>query len=380
MEQNEFYKQLVSRYVQNTASVDELEVFFLLMKEGKLDQYITDEMIKEKESIVETETTPVRRMSKKWIGVAAASVIILLLAGVFYLTKTEATQNRLVKNERASSSLKNDILPGGNKALLTLADGSTIILDSAQNGTLSNQGNIKIIKLDDGQLAYDKSAVSGSTEVLYNTISTPKGGQYQLTLSDGSKVWLNAASSLRFPATFSGNERKVELTGEGYFEVAHNPSKPFIVTKNNVEIKVLGTHFNVNAYDDEDVIKTTLLEGSVKVTKGNKSTLITPGEQAIVSNSSTTTFSINVKKDVDLDEAVAWKNGKFIFQDADIKSIMRQLEHWYDVSVIYDDKEVTNEEFVGSISRNVNISQILQMLEKTGAVKFEITGRTVIVK
>jgi transmembrane sensor len=380
MEQNEFYKQLVSRYVQNTASVDELEVFFLLMKEGKLDQYITDEMIKEKESIVETETTPVRRMSKKWLGVAAASVIILLLAGVFYLTKTEATQNRLVKNERASSSLKNDILPGGNKALLTLADGSTIILDSAQNGTLSNQGNIKIIKLDDGQLAYDKSAVSGSTEVLYNTISTPKGGQYQLTLSDGSKVWLNAASSLRFPATFSGNERKVELTGEGYFEVAHNPSKPFIVTKNNVEIKVLGTHFNVNAYDDEDVIKTTLLEGSVKVTKGNKSTLITPGEQAIVSNSSTTTFSINVKKDVDLDEAVAWKNGKFIFQDADIKSIMRQLEHWYDVSVIYDDKEVTNEEFVGSISRNVNISQILQMLEKTGAVKFEITGRTVIVK
>jgi len=380
MEQNEFYKQLVSRYVQNTASVDELEVFFLLMKEGKLDQYITDEMIKEKESIVETETTPVRRMSKKWIGVAAASVIILLLAGVFYLTKTEATQNRLVKNERAASSLKNDILPGGNKALLTLADGSTIILDSAQNGTLSNQGNIKIIKLDDGQLAYDKSAVSGSTEVLYNTISTPKGGQYQLTLSDGSKVWLNAASSLRFPATFSGNERKVELTGEGYFEVAHNPSKPFIVTKNNVEIKVLGTHFNVNAYDDEDVIKTTLLEGSVRVTKGNKSTLITPGEQAVVSNSSSTMFSINVKKDVDLDEAVAWKNGKFIFQDADIKSIMRQLEHWYDVSVIYDDKEVTNEEFVGSISRNVNISQILQMLEKTGAVKFEITGRTVIVK
>jgi len=380
MEQIEFYKQLVSRYVQNTASVDELEVFFLLMKEGKLDQYITDEMIKEKESIVETETTPVRRMSKKWIGVAAASVIILLLAGVFYLTKTEATQNRLVKNERAASSLKNDILPGGNKALLTLADGSTIILDSAQNGTLSNQGNIKIIKLDDGQLAYDKSAVSGSTEVLYNTISTPKGGQYQLTLSDGSKVWLNAASSLRFPATFSGNERKVELTGEGYFEVAHNPSKPFIVTKNNVEIKVLGTHFNVNAYDDEDVIKTTLLEGSVRVTKGNKSTLITPGEQAVVSNSSSTMFSINVKKDVDLDEAVAWKNGKFIFQDADIKSIMRQLEHWYDVSVIYDDKEVTNEEFVGSISRNVNISQILQMLEKTGAVKFEITGRTVIVK
>jgi ferric-dicitrate binding protein FerR (iron transport regulator) len=319
---------------------------------------------------VEKETTPVGRISKNCIGVAADSFIIFFLAVFFYLNKTEATQNRLVKNERASSSLKNDILPGGNKALLTLADGSTIILDSAQNGTLSNQGNIKIIKLDDGQLAYDKSAVSGSTEVLYNTISTPKGGQYQLTLSDGSKVWLNAASSLRFPATFSGNERKVELTGEGYFEVAHNPSKPFIVTKNNVEIKVLGTHFNVNAYDDEDVIKTTLLEGSVKVTKGNKSTLITPGEQAIVSNSSTTTFSINVKKDVDLDEAIAWKNGKFIFQDADIKSIMRQLEHWYDVSVIYDDKEVTNEEFVGSISRNVNISQILQMLEKTGAVKF----------
>jgi ferric-dicitrate binding protein FerR (iron transport regulator) len=315
---------------------------------------------------------PIKR-NKTWM--VAASVIVIMLASYGYFYFNENAPQPIAKEEKPQKSIKNDVTPGGNKAVLTLADGSMIILDSAQNGTLSNQGNIKIIKLDDGQLAYDKSGVSGKPELLYNTISTPKGGQYQLTLSDGTQVWLNAASSLRFPAVFSGRERKVELTGEAYFEVAKNKEKPFEVSVNNAVVTVLGTHFNINAYSDERVVKTTLLEGSVKVTKGNAGALITPGEQARINNS---TGEITVKEEVDLDEAVSWKYGNFIFNDADIKSIMRQLEKWYDVSVIYD-KVVPDEEFVGSVSRNVNISQILEMLEKTGSVNFEIKGRTIIV-
>jgi transmembrane sensor len=331
------------------------------------------EIIHQKTGIVEK---PHKNIINIWfVRIAAASVILILLAGIFYFNKNGRNDNDLVKR-RVPSLLKNDLPPGGNKAILTLANGSKIILDSAQNGILSSQGNIKIIKLDNGQLAYDKSGVTNSSEVLYNTIATPKGGRYELTLSDGSKVWLNAASSLHFPTAFSGKERKVELTGEGYFEVAHNKEKPFIVTANNMDVRVLGTHFNINAYSDENSIKTTLLEGSVKVSKGNTSRIMVPGDQASMEN---LTGEITVKKDADLDEAVAWKNGKFIFQSADIKSIMRQLEKWYDVNVVYD-KNVTNEEFIGSISRQVNISQILDMLKKAGSVDFEIKGRTVMVK
>ena len=320
----------------------------------------------------QAKVIPIKR-NKAWM--VAASVIVIMLAAGGYFYFNENIPQHFAKIEKPQKLIKNDVAPGGNKAVLTLANGSTIILDSAQNGTLSKQGNVRIIKLDDGQLAYDQSDVSAGQAVGYNTISTPKGGQYQLTLSDGTRVWLNAASSLRFPATFSGRERKVELTGEGYFEVAKNKEKPFEVSVNNAVVTVLGTHFNINAYSDERVVKTTLLEGSVKVTKGNAGALITPGEQARINNS---TGEITVKEEVDLDEAVAWKNGKFIFNDADIKSIMRQLEKWYDVSVIYD-KEVPDEEFVGSISRNVNVSQILEMLEKTGSVNFEIKGRTIVV-
>jgi ferric-dicitrate binding protein FerR (iron transport regulator) len=209
---------------------------------------------------------------------------------------------------------------------------------------------------------------------LYNTISTPKGGQYQVTLSDGSKVWLNAASSLRFPATFSGKERKVELTGEGYFEVAHNKKMPFHVTVNDLDVEVLGTHFNINAYADESAIKTTLLEGSVKVVKGNETKIIEPGEQASVTTSED---EINVKQQVDLEQVVAWKNGIFQFERADIESVMRQISRWYDIDVDYHGR--VSEHFGGTISRDVNISDVLKMLEMTGGVNFKIDGKKVIV-
>lgn len=309
---------------------------------------------------------------KTWFRVAASVVILFSALAIFFLNKPLQKGMVEVKQE---NKYKNDIAPGGNKAVLTLADNTQIILDSVSNGDLSKQGNVKIIKLD-GQLTYNTSGMS--TQVLYNTITTPRGGQYQLILADGSKVWLNAASSLRFPTNFVGKERKVELTGEGYFEVARNTSMPFKVNiAGKGEVEVLGTHFNINSYGDEASINTTLLEGKVRVTEfaGKSSQLLIPGQQAQFSTGST----ISINKDIDVEKVVAWKNGKFIFYDEDIRSVMRQLEKWYDLEVKYSGN-VTKDLFVGVVSRNVNISQILTMLEKTGGVDFEIWGKTIIVK
>jgi ferric-dicitrate binding protein FerR (iron transport regulator) len=268
------------------------------------------------------------------------------------------------------------IKPGGQKAILTLSDGSKIVLDSAGNGLLTKQGGANIIKIANGQLQYIANQAN-SSETVYNTMSTPVGGQYQLVLPDGSNVWLNSSSSITYPTSFSRNERGVQITGEAYFEVAHDKTKPFHVSVNGMNVEVLGTHFNINSYDNESAIKTTLLEGKVKVTKGNASILIAPGQQAVAENLSN---ELTVKKDgVDLDQVIAWKNGKFIFLDDDIKSIMRQLERWYGITVSYSEN-VTNEEFVGIISRNVNLSQILDMLEKTGRVSFTIRDRNITVK
>jgi ferric-dicitrate binding protein FerR (iron transport regulator) len=372
-----FWKDYVEKYPLQKGIVEKARVIVNEMKIIQPDIDTTQEREtwkKISEKITEFPSFKVYKSLniRRWVAAAAIFIIVLGAGGYFILHKTPdkiaKTENILPQNK------KTDIAPGGNKAVLTLANGSTIILDSAQNGTLSSQGNIKIIKLDDGQLAYDKSAVSGNTELLYNTISTPKGGQYQLTLSDGSKVWLNAASSLKFPAGFSGKERKVELTGEGYFEVAHNAAKPFIVTKNNVEIKVLGTHFNVNAYDDENSMKVTLLEGSVKVSKGDESIVISPGQQAGINNLEK---KLIVKKDVDLDEVIAWKNGLFQFDQANIKTIMRQIARWYDVDVVFEGK-IPEVLFGGKISRDVNVSQVLKVLQE-GGIHFRVEGKKIIV-
>ena len=315
----------------------------------------------------------IKMKSRNWWMVAASVLIILIGALTFaYFHKTGNKQNQDVAK---ISKPKSDIAPGGNKAVLTLANGNTIVLDSAQNGTLSQQGNAKVVKQGNGQLVYQKDEKGDPGIVQFNTITTPRGGQYQLVLADGSKVWLNAASSIRFPTAFTGNKREVTITGEAYFEITHDASKPFHVSVNGAEVVVLGTHFNVNDYEDAGKMKTTLLEGSVKISRGNENVTIAPGEQAQINNSSD---KIVIKKNVDIEEVVAWKNGKFIFQDADITGIMKQLERWYNIKVSYVGNP-TKEQFEGVISRNVNISQILKMLEKTGAVKFEIKGREVIV-
>ncbi len=305
----------------------------------------------------------------------AASVAILLLVSIgVFLIYNNNKHTEVAKVEKPNPE-KNDVAPGGNKAILTLADGSTIILDNAANGSLTEQGNTKVIKLDDGQLAYNSEGAAG--EVVYNTISTPRGGQYQLVLADGSKVWLNAASTLRFPATFSGKERKVELTGEGYFEVAKNAAMPFKVElENGVGVEVLGTHFNVMSYSDDEQVKTTLVEGKVRVLNGENNVMLRPNQQAKFTKSNK---SLLIDKDADVNKAIAWKNGLFDFDNDNIVDILRQLSRWYDVQIQYVGN-MRLQYYSGSIRRQVNISQVLFMLEQAGGVEFKIKGRNVEVR
>jgi ferric-dicitrate binding protein FerR (iron transport regulator) len=227
--------------------------------------------------------------------------------------------------------------------------------------------------MESGQIAYKGT----SEQVEYNTLSNPRGSKViSLVLADGSKVWLNAASTLKYPTAFVGNERKVDITGEAYFEVAHNAGMPFIVSKGETSVRVLGTHFNVNSYDDETSLNITLLEGSVKVIKGNESVLILPGQQAEVSNDIATPKSIKILA-ADVDDVLAWKNGLFSYKGAGIETIMRQVSRWYNVDVVFQ-KQV-KEKFYAQVSRNTDVSNLLRMLEATKAVHFKIEGKTITV-
>ncbi len=250
----------------------------------------------------------------------------------------------------------------------------SLLLDSTKNGIITSQGNVKVIKLDSGQLAYTPASGKGisSSEISYNTISTPRAAQYQIVLSDGTKVWLNAASSLRYPTVFTGKDRQVVLTGEGYFEVAKNKEKPFHVQVGGLEVEVLGTHFNIMAYEDEDAIQTTLLEGSVKVIHNNQSDLLVPGREASLGRSSN---QLTVG-DANVQQAVAWKNGYFYFDKSDVKTIMRQVSRWYDLDIIYE-APVPDMKFSGKIERGLPLSGIAHLLE-SGQIHFRIEGKNCI--
>ena len=301
---------------------------------------------------------------------AAAAVFIFACMGYWAWQKSQTNPDLELANNKPSE-VKQEILPGGNKALLILADGSSVVLDSANNGAITHQGGTTVIKLD-GLVTYNQS-VNRTNEVVYNTISTPRGGQYQLILADGTKVWLNSASSLKFPTSFPGHQRRVELNGEGYFEVAHNPSQPFFVSNGGTEVKVLGTHFNVMAYGDEPATLITLLEGRVSVSHQSRETNLLPGQQAKV------TTEMKVLDNVDEEQVMAWKNGSFIFGESmSIPEIMRQVARWYDVEIEYQRKPAGH--IGGSISKQVNISEVLSIIELTGEVRLELQGKKVIVK
>jgi ferric-dicitrate binding protein FerR (iron transport regulator) len=379
MDEKAFYQQLVQRYKDNKASDEELELFFQLLKEGKLDTYLLKDMDAESGGApVHQVRSPaiVRILSGR--RRLAAACITLLMAVALYLWIGPGRQKK-EPLKPSPIAFKNDAPPGSDRAILTLADGTKITLDSTGDGKIAQQGGTKVIKLG-GQLAY---TASPSGEVLYNTISTPKGGQYQVVLPDGTKVWLNAVSSLRFPTTFSGSERTVELDGEAYFEVTSKATAehaPFRVNVNNMRVEVLGTHFNVMAYQDETAMKTTLLEGRVRVTstpgQGDdaRSVVLTPGQQASVGS----TARVQVQT-VDVDEAVAWKNGLFQFNNASLSTVMRQAARWYDMEVVYEGN-VKDESFTGTVPRMEHLSGLLKVLELTKTLKFDIQGNKIIVK
>ncbi|HEY6900738.1 MAG TPA: FecR domain-containing protein [Puia sp.] len=403
---------LLEMYTNNTCSREEMEELFLLIGQGEeasLQPLLQShwEKVREQDQpagsdwdhlygamlarsqYLERAAPPVEYRRKRRALFIAASFALLLISGWIVLHFRPGPSKAEPVIAPVASRFKNEVQPGGNKAMLTLSDGSSIVLDSAGNGMLSMQGNTKVLKLAGGRLAYQTGGHTGPGNTpLYNTISTPRGGQYQVVLPDGSRVWLDATSSIRFPTSFDEKLRQVELSGEAYFEVAANPQKPFIVSvvsgqkdgKPELQkIAVLGTRFNVMAYADENMVKTTLLDGAVSVagqgatqTGGIK---LQPGEQAQQARSESS--HISVVSDVDVDATVAWKNGYFSFNRADIHTIMRQLSRWYDVEVVYQGSGA-GKEFWGGMQRDLPLTAVFRILEKSG-VEFSIDGKKVMV-
>ncbi len=383
---------LLDKYSQNEVSEDEFQELCRLLNneeneavvKAKLSREITESPFTEIESaqlkglfegIITQQHTPLKKLNQQkkfsigWWKYAAAAIIIVMAGVCVYYSFIKSTGSLpLVKTPAAK--VAKDFLPGGNKAVLTLGDGNTIVLDSAKDGALAVQGNTEIVKAE-GSLTYNQQRKDQA--VVYNSITTHRGGQYQLMLADGSKVWLNAASSIRFPTAFTGKERLVEISGEAYFEVTKNASKPFIVLVNNMKVEVLGTSFNINSYSDEPYLKATLLEGKISVSINDSKNILAPGQQAQLTDNNT----LKIVDKVNVDQIMAWKNGVFNFDGADLPTVMRQVARWYDVDIIYKGT-VTKEPFKGEISRNVPASKVLQMLEYLG-VRFKIEGKTIVV-
>lgn len=345
---------------------DDKEEIGLVMKARLIERINTANNI----SITPVHPIPLLRRTQWW---AAASILLLLSVGAYFLFINN-TENKMP--EIAKTDLLNDVqAPQTNQATITLANRQRVYLDSVSNGQLALQGNIKLVKLANDQVAYLTTTGEIVKELQYNTLTNPKGSRViDIMMADGSRVWLNAASSITYPVVFLGKERKVEISGEVYFEVAKNAAMPFKVNKTNsdIEVQVLGTHFNVNAYDDEPSIKVTLLEGSVNVTAGKAHNMLKPGQQALLHNS-----EIRVENNVDLVETMAWKNGNFYFDGTDIKTIMRQIEKWYNVEVHY--QAAIPYSFVARVSRNVPVSELLKLLELTEGVHFKINGNKIFV-
>lgn len=296
---------------------------------------------------------PIRK-SIRWGNIAAAAAIVIAIgAGVYYTVIHKSKKpTGVVKNPEQVDDIKS---PQTNRATITMADGKTVYLDSAINGTLAVQDNMQLIRLEDGQIAYRGSA----KELIYNTLTNPRGSKViNMTLSDGSQVWLNSGSSVTYPVAFIGKERNVSITGEAYFEIAHDKSKPFNVSKGNLQVQVLGTRFNINTYEDESDARITLLQGSVKVKDGEKEGMLEPGQQAQISS------GIKIINEANVEQVMAWKNGFFVFDGSGIQDVMRQLARWYNLDVNYAGK-IPVGKFKGEISKDLSLSQVLNGLTAT---------------
>lgn len=308
--------------------------------------------------------TPVVFLKKRWFRYAAVITVMLSCAGYYWYSQRTVTGSNAEKQPPLAVAIQ----PGGNKAYLTLADGSMIMLDTAANGQLLQQGNTRILKLAGGAIAYETNGETSSAKNGMNTMTTPPGGQYQLTLPDGTKVWLNAASSITYPTAFTGTNRTVSVTGEAYFEVAKKAHQIFTVALQGMTVRALGTSFNINAYSEEPVISTTLMEGVVEIS-GRQ---LTPGQQLQMKDN-----KIVQVLQADLEQTIAWKNGFFRFNRTDIKTVMRQIARWYDVEVLYEGK-IPTDRFVGELPMNAPVEEVLRALGKI-QVHFRIEGKKIVV-
>ncbi|MFC1225092.1 FecR family protein [Pedobacter sp. BG31] len=382
-------KKLLNKYLKNKLteseraeldiwydSFDDQEGILKSMDRGERLAYEQRMLLKINAMLFEENKIIQLRKRYNWLKISAAAAILIFFSSGLYFFLADRQKQQLT-----ISKIRQDIAPGGNKAILTLANGQQIILNDAKNGRLVQQGTTIIDKTADGDIRYNDPEASTSRlrlteDMTYNTMTTPRSGQYHLTLADGTDVWLNAASSIRYPTAFKGSNREVEITGEAYFEVAHNAVKPFKVICKGQTIEVLGTHFNINAYTDEPEIKTTLLKGSVKVIKKGDFAMLKPGQQSRV-NLNQTEQKIKVLDHADTEEAIAWHLGLFQFKDANIQTVMRQLSRWYDVDIGYEG-EIPDRKFTGKIFRNVSALKVSDILSYSN-IHFRIEGKKIIV-
>ncbi|KAA5549170.1 FecR family protein [Adhaeribacter rhizoryzae] len=390
-------KELLNKYVAGNCTAEEkalVESWYLEWQAGEFDLSQNElELMKAQglKRILQPDKNKWRFSYWGSYAAAAAVFVIILISTILYNSNIYKTAEPKIVQQQTAKPLINDAAPGTNKALLTLADGSVVSLDEIKTGKIADLAGMTIRKTADGQVVYETTADSGNnaataTVTGYNQITTPRGGQHKIILPDGTNVWLNAASSLRYPVQFTADTRRVELKGEGYFEVNGQKTTagkriPFFVSTATQTVEVLGTHFNINAYSDEAAVVTTLLEGAVKVAPNhagiknhsiaNKETVLKPGQQASLKNNSLQVREINTE------DAVAWKNGYFSFEEADLQTVMRQLSRWYDVDVVYAG-EISSETFTGKVQRNMTLKNVLDILAYAD-INFKMEGQKLII-
>ena len=369
--------ELYRRFHTNELSTQELQEFLQMMNDPA-NQRLAEGLVDQTWFEIRTgkQGTPqIPIIRRPWFVRAAsvaAVILFIFVSGYFFFPQKKSTNTTVIRSATAPLKTIPAPVPGRNLAILTLGNGRQILLDSSEAGTLASEGNTKIIKIGSGQLSY-AATQNGNPEIAFNTLSTPRGGQYQVELPDGSQVWLNSDSRLHFPTVFTGAERIIDLSGEAYFEVAKNKKMPFVVKVNGSEIRVFGTHFNVNGYADEALTKTTLLEGSVQVSKGESRAMLIPGQQAQVN-----VQGENVQVSIaDTEEAIAWKNGYFQFNKSDISSVMKQLSRWYDLEVRFQGQK-PEAHFRGKISRSLQLSEMMKVIEASG-VRCKLEGKTLVI-
>lgn len=373
--QHHHAKDILRRYVNGQCTEEErawVEEWYKTHYHSafNMDSTLAEEHLNQIWLEFDNEMKPKRVSPIRKIAAIAASIAIVIGSGIVYFNRPDTPGSTSFTAREGAKKIQ----AGRDQALLTLADGRTIHLDSIAVGDYVSESNITIIKMDDGTLSYEiKDAPESLAKEMYNTISTPRGGQYKVVLPDNSVVWLNAASSLRFPVAFTADTRSVELIGEGYFEIAHEEQHPFIVRSGDQQTIVKGTKFNITSYPDAPEKTTTLLSGSVLVKNRQDEVLLRPNEQAVLHN------DVIVKSAVDATEAIAWKNGKFIFNDTPLQTIMQQLSRWYDVEVTYLES-VEGITFTGSVSRFDDIQDVLRKISLTESIQLETEGRRVMVR